>query len=217
MSFWSRKKQQNKQTESKATDEPNLSRRALFTGAAAKAESLAISPSSLRHTAEASTSTASAESSHTASFSERLKTAINKEEPVKRTIPRPPYAVDEDIFTRLCNQCGKCETACPESIIRMENGFPTLDVEYSHCTLCGKCQTACPTIALSHTKPDTGLRAKVADTCINIYGHCDSCANSCPSDALIWQDNAAPKINNDQCSGCGICKSDCFIGAIQMG
>ncbi|OEF25738.1 4Fe-4S binding protein [Vibrio rumoiensis] len=141
---------------------------------------------------------------------------VHHDEKVLRTQPRPPTAVDEDIFQRLCNQCGECALACPESIIRMENGYPTLDVEYSHCTLCGECQSACPTIALSGTQQDTGLRANVADTCINLYGYCDAFRQSCSTQAIEWKDNASPRIRVDQCTGCGACKPDCFIGAIYM-
>lgn len=149
-------------------------------------------------------------------MAKRSYQAVQVEEKVQRTVPRPPNAVDEDIFTRLCNQCGECEKVCPESVIRMENGFPTLDVEYSHCTLCGKCQAACPTIALSNKQQDTGLRAKASETCINLYGYCDSCAQSCPSQALEWKDSQTPTIDTSKCTGCGICKSDCFIEAIQL-
>lgn len=161
-------------------DQPQLSRRALFTGLANRAK----------------------------------KNVTN--EVVQRTVPRPPNAVDEDIFTRLCNQCGECEKVCPESVIRMENGFPTLDLEYSHCSLCGQCQTACPTPALANTQKDIGLRAKVSKTCINGYGYCDSCSQSCPTQALQWQDNLHPSINKDLCVGCGLCKVDCYIGAIWL-
>lgn len=141
---------------------------------------------------------------------------IDIEKKVERTLPRPPTAVDEDIFQRLCNQCGECATVCPESVIHMENGYPTLEVEYAHCTLCGKCQSACPTIALSGHQQDTGLRAKISDICINLYGYCDSCRQSCSSQAIEWKDDTSPTIILDQCSGCGACQADCFIGAIHM-
>lgn len=161
--------------------QPQLSRRALFTG-----------------------------------LTQRVQQSLEVQETVQRTVPRPPNAVDEDIFTRLCNQCGECEKACPESVIRLEHGFPTLDLEYSHCSLCGQCQNVCPTPALSHTHQDIGLRARVAETCINAYGFCDACQNSCTSQALEWRDGQHPSINNDQCSGCGVCQSDCYLGAIHL-
>ncbi|WP_105901761.1 4Fe-4S binding protein [Vibrio gangliei] len=98
----------------------------------------------------------------------------------------------------------------------MENGYPTLDLEYSHCSLCGECQSVCPTLALSGTQKDIGLRANIAETCINAYGYCDSCAQSCPTQALTWLDDKHPQINTDLCTGCGQCKSDCYLGAIYL-
>ena len=144
------------------------------------------------------------------------KAKIEKAETVMRSVARPPTAVDEDIFTELCNQRGKCAEVCPESIIHMEKGFPTLDIDYSHCTLCGECKAVCPTIALSGEIKDTGLRAQANNTCINLYGYCDACEDSCSVNALQWQEDKLPKINHDICNGCGACKGDCYIGAISM-
>lgn len=142
--------------------------------------------------------------------------AIKPAEAVQRTVPRPPTAVDEDIFQRLCNQCGECAKACPQAIIHIQAGYPTLDVNYAHCTLCGECKNICPTIALSGELQDTGLRAQVNDTCINLYGYCDACETSCPTQALQWKDGQIPHINLNSCHGCGICKSDCYLGAIHL-
>ncbi|WP_153448269.1 ferredoxin-type protein NapF [Vibrio algicola] len=141
---------------------------------------------------------------------------IRTTEKVQRSVARPPTAVDEDIFQRLCNQCGECAKVCPQDIIHIQNGYPTLDVDYAHCTLCGECKKVCPTIALSGEQQDTGLRAQVNDTCINRYGYCDACESSCPSQALKWQDGARPSIELANCNGCGACKPDCYIGAISL-
>lgn len=67
-----------------------------------------------------------------------------------RVKARPPYAVEESMFTRLCDGCGKCASACPSQIIEMVDGVAALDISYSVCDLCGECKSACPTLALSN-------------------------------------------------------------------
>lgn len=140
--------------------------------------------------------------------------AINSK--VIRTVPRPPTAVDEDIFKRLCTQCGQCKTVCPEHVIIFKDGYPVINIEYSACTLCFKCKAVCPTNALSNLLNDTGLRVHITNTCINEYVYCNECETSCPVSALQWQDKQIPTIDHDKCIGCGLCKNDCYIEAITM-
>lgn len=58
-----------------------------------------------------------------------------------RVKARPPYAVEESMFTRLCDGCGKCASACPSQIIEMVDGVAALDISYSVCDLCGECKS----------------------------------------------------------------------------
>lgn len=71
-------------------------------------------------------------------------------------------------------------------------------------------------MALSGNVTDIGLRANISNICINEYGYCDACMDSCPASALEWRTGKAPIINNDQCYGCGLCKESCYIEAISL-
>ncbi|CEO39905.1 4Fe-4S binding protein [Photobacterium kishitanii] len=135
---------------------------------------------------------------------------------VLRTVARPPTAVDEDIFKRICNQCRQCEIECPEQVIVFKDGYPEVDVEYSACTLCGKCKTVCLTMALSGGINDIGLRVNISNVCINEYGYCDACRDTCSALALTWRDGKIPIIDTNQCNGCGLCKESCYIEAISL-
>ena len=133
---------------------------------------------------------------------------------IARSVGRPPYAVDEDIFKRVCNGCGKCETACPNGIIQIVSGLAELDVTYTPCDMCGLCQKSCQTLALADKGSGTGLTARISGTCDNLMSYCDNCEEACQYDALIWKNDEIPSINIDKCIGCGSCISSCFIGAI---
>ncbi len=141
-------------------------------------------------------------------FSFRRTLAKQKHEP--RITARPPYAVEESMFTRLCDGCGKCALACPNKIIEVLDGTATLDISYSSCNLCGECQSVCLTLALSNQAGSTGLIAAISNSCENLYGYCGNCEGSCPYDALQWHDGAKPKIDADKCKGCGQCAQSCY-------
>ena len=50
-------------------------------------------------------------------LSKPVKAAANYEEKSQRSYARPPRAVDEVLFERLCDGGGLCEQACPNSVI----------------------------------------------------------------------------------------------------
>lgn len=129
---------------------------------------------------------------------------------------RPPFAVEESMFVRLCDGCGQCAAACPNQIIEMTGGVAAIDISYAFCDLCGQCQQACPTLALSGQKISTGLVATVSNSCENLYGYCGSCEDSCQYGALIWQDDAKPFIDADKCNGCGQCAQSCYTSMISF-
>ncbi|MFZ3515798.1 4Fe-4S binding protein [Vibrio harveyi] len=147
-------------------------------------------------------------------FSFRRAPVEQAQEP--RVKARPPYAVEESMFTRLCDGCGKCASACPSQIIEMVDGVAALDISYSACDLCGACKSACPTLALSNQTESTGLIATISNSCENLYGYCGSCEDSCPYNALQWQDDAKPKIDAAKCKGCGQCAQSCYNSMISF-
>ncbi len=72
---------------------------------------------------------------------------------------RPPGAVDEDDFLKLCIKCGQCLQVCPYDSIELEDvdggaslGMAYIDPLKRGCYLCEAfpCILACPTGALNH-------------------------------------------------------------------
>ncbi len=76
---------------------------------------------------------------------------------------RPPGAVDEDDFLKLCIKCGQCLQVCPYDSIKLEDidGGASVGMAYiapleRGCYLCSAfpCILACPTGALDHEKDE---------------------------------------------------------------
>ncbi|WP_163392741.1 4Fe-4S binding protein [Enterovibrio norvegicus] len=138
----------------------------------------------------------------------------------KRTAPRPPTAVDENLLDRLCDGCGKCADACPQRIISMLEGKPALTLDGGACTECAECQRACPTLALANSSPDTlpstGAVATLSGMCIRqMSAPCQSCSEACPHQAIDTV-NRSIAIDTEKCSGCAQCRVACPAHAIQM-
>lgn len=132
--------------------------------------------------------------------------------------PRPPYAVNEVLFLRLCDNCGECQKACPNSVIEMSDGVAKLNLDYNECSLCGECLKACPTGALHASMPlKINLHPVFTNTCNNyLQMECQHCQMACPQAAISIEDGELPVLNEDLCNGCGQCRSSCYMGAISM-
>ena len=74
-------------------------------------------------------------------------------------ILRPPGAISEDQFLKLCIKCGQCLQVCPYDAIELEDidggasvGMAFIDPSKRGCYLCEAfpCMLACPTGALDH-------------------------------------------------------------------
>lgn len=137
-------------------------------------------------------------------------------EPVvaKSNQARPPFAAREDLFSAVCNGCGECVSACPNSLIRLEQNQAILEIDYVSCDLCGKCAETCPTHALHPSFPaDTLLRPQISSACLTKqHQSCMDCQTACPQQAI----SSELIIDNERCNGCGECKLACFIGAIVL-
>ena len=77
----------------------------------------------------------------------------------KELILRPPGAVEEDQFLKLCIKCGQCLQVCPYDAIELEDigggasvGMAYIDPQKRGCYLCEAfpCMLACPSGALDH-------------------------------------------------------------------
>lgn len=137
---------------------------------------------------------------------------------------RPPWALDEAAFLSACTRCDKCAPACPEKIIVIERGYPTVDFSRGECTFCAACVTACPSGALKkHTEDQRPwqLHAQIGASCM-AFGNaiCRICGDACPSMAIRFRPRigaaAVPEVIEDKCTGCGACVAPCPVTAIAV-
>ncbi|AJJ60945.1 4Fe-4S dicluster domain-containing protein [Yersinia pseudotuberculosis] len=134
---------------------------------------------------------------------------------------RPPYAIDEPHFQQSCTGCGVCVAACEENLIVMVNqrsalNFSTPYFSTPYCSRCQACSTACQTGALSSAEFHIAARPSVKNICQNTYIYCDSCADYCEKQALIWQANQPPTLVTELCDGCGECVFRCPARILEM-
>lgn len=168
-----------------------------------------------------------------------IRKAFN-ENPFKSTYEinrmRPPGAVKEELFIKLCVRCARCIEVCPYKALKRSKtikggnvGTPFIYAEETSCQLCMKCTSVCPTGAIdsSVTEPEQTAIGKAVindETCHNfIYARqedspnpdatasiCSHCYNVCPLKfkAIYLKDAIYPTIT-DKCTGCGLCVEIC--------
>jgi ferredoxin-type protein NapF len=137
---------------------------------------------------------------------------------------RPPWALDENTFTRRCDTCGDCIERCPTGIIRKGRGnFPVIDFSTGECLFCGDCVDACKPAALKKTqhKPWSVTASIDTKSCIAYRGvECRSCHDPCDAHAISVPPRrggiSVPVLDTGNCTGCGACFSVCPVSAISM-
>ena len=139
---------------------------------------------------------------------------------------RPPWTHDEFAFTEACTQCGKCGEVCPQGIIiKGHAGYPIVTFSKEGCTFCGACAEVCETdcfIEAGKRKDKAWtLRALVSTACVEAKGvACRMCQDACEYDALRFQPKlggaANLVIDENCCTGCGVCVSHCPVGALSI-
>lgn len=144
---------------------------------------------------------------------------------------RPPYALEELEFLLACTRCKACIEACSYGVIfplasrlgAQVVGTPALDLLNKACHLCGDwpCVKVCEPGALSLPPVDEQgqlalprlARAWVNESaCLPYRGpECGACAGSCPvPGALLWEWER-PRIDQEKCTGCGLCREQCIL------
>jgi ferredoxin-type protein NapG len=140
----------------------------------------------------------------------------------QRTIPifRPPGAVNETQFLAGCTRCNDCSTACPHEAIRPAAsrlgpfaGTPTIEADIAACQMCEDfpCIAACKPGVLSDRIPVImGTAIITAHLCLAHHGTtCTVCSERCPVEGALVLAKGKPTINEQACTGCGVCRYVC--------
>lgn len=142
--------------------------------------------------------------------------------PTTPTIPvhRPPGAIDEFQFLAGCTRCGDCMTACPyDAIIKAPErlgsvaGTPVIEADAAACMMCVDfpCIASCEPGVLVDSIPPIMGTARVTEHLCLAHHHttCTVCSERCPVDTAITLTDGKPIINEDICTGCGVCRYVC--------
>ncbi len=138
---------------------------------------------------------------------------------------RPPWAIAEEQFIELCSRCDKCISICPEKIIfRGDGGFPEVKFVDSGCELCEDCLDVCEPKVLKKTSKDSLPwlhKVEVITKCLPMQGViCRTCSEACNEDVISFileaGKVAVPKLNLENCNGCGFCIAMCPVDAIVL-
>ncbi|MCA9125766.1 MAG: 4Fe-4S dicluster domain-containing protein [Planctomycetales bacterium] len=141
---------------------------------------------------------------------------------VAQTLPvfRPPGAIDEFQFLSGCTRCGDCITACPYEAIRKaperlgsRAGTPIIEADAAACMMCSDfpCIDACEPGVLTKLLPPIMGTAKVTEHLCLAHHHtiCTVCSERCPVDSAITVTDGKPIVNEETCTGCGVCRYVC--------
>ncbi len=136
---------------------------------------------------------------------------------------RPPWALPEATFIKLCDHCDDCIDACRQGIlVGGRGGYPQVDFSAGGCLFCGDCVTACTRGGLTRDREKPwDLKAYIARTCLTQHNEpCDLCTDHCPVGAIHLRQQVAgpavPLLDTGLCNGCGGCVSVCPASAIGM-
>jgi len=144
---------------------------------------------------------------------------------------RPPGAVEEAYFKRLCVRCGICLEVCPTKAIVLAGleahveaiGTPRIEPTVGPCEFYrGRCETGarcagfCPTGALqplSKEEVKMGTAEFSSHRCLAYMGkECIVCKETCPVPGAITVISdlpPKPDFHGEKCVGCGICVYHC--------
>lgn len=143
-----------------------------------------------------------------------------KESPI-----RPPWAIDESLFTEICTSCGECVSHCPTHIIKKSRAnLPVIDFNSGECLFCEECVDTCEPKALLKTDQSAPWQIKVSiddKSCLAYQGvECRSCYDPCEVRAIMMPPRlggiSIPIISTNTCTGCGACVSVCPADAVTI-
>ena len=140
---------------------------------------------------------------------------------------RPPWALDEYLFTDICERCGDCISVCHAGIIQSgSGGFPEMNFTDSGCDYCGDCADRCkPQALIRHNQASPfPSQQKVSidhSHCFTERGIvCRSCGEVCEYEAIGFKPATGGvshlQLNTELCDGCGECVHVCPASIIQI-
>ncbi len=146
---------------------------------------------------------------------------------------RPPGAMPEPDFLKLCVRCGLCMKACATNTLQpiwfkagVEGLFsPSLTPRLAACAVnCAICGSVCPTGAIRKLPVEEKIQAKIGTAWIdrqnclvwNRDKKCLVCGEVCPYRAISFQPvegrkNGVPVVHANRCCGCGWCENKCPV------
>ncbi|MEZ8101039.1 ferredoxin-type protein NapF [Vibrio bivalvicida] len=136
---------------------------------------------------------------------------------------RLPWLVNSAEFTDLCTRCGKCSEVCETNIIiKGDGGFPQIDFSRGECTFCYQCADVCPEPLFADKQSlPWNAKASINEACLAKQNvECRSCGDMCDTMAIKFRLEigkvAQPKIELDECTGCGACVAVCPTSSINV-
>lgn len=198
--------------EPEPSEEVDLSRRAMLTGAAVVIGTTAMAQAKIK-------------------VDGGLADIIDKQVPHRNTPVTPPGSLSARNMQRHCTACQLCVSACPNNVLRPSSDLlrlmqPEMSFERGYCRPeCTRCSQVCPTAAIRPVTPEdkTAIRVGhavwIADNCIPVANGdtCGACARKCPANAIQMVDYTTadgrtvqvPAVDNERCIGCGKCENLC--------
>ena len=142
--------------------------------------------------------------------------------------PPPPCITGRILEPNPCSDCigQPCLDSCDPDVIRIHPqdhhlaGRAYLSFAESGCTFCGDCFKVCPVAdPLSAGRPTpVGLASLSRDLCLPWDGVvCLSCKIACTWDAITFDSQRRPSVQQATCTGCGFCVPVCPTQAINVG
>lgn len=133
---------------------------------------------------------------------------------------RPPYFIDEEIFSECIKCDGKCEKICEENIIVIkEDGSPVLDFTKGGCTYCDKCAIECEYGVLNIENKKL-INAKFEIDMLKCLSWqktmCFSCKEVCLDNSIEFLGLFRAEIDYEKCTNCGFCVKVCPTEAIKV-
>ncbi len=154
----------------------------------------------------------------------RASRGVASPQPTRLRRLRPPGALAEPDFLRLCTRCDDCIAACPAACIarvpegEADAGTPVIVPDLRACVLCTElsCTKVCEEGALrpldSPAQVRIGLAVLDEEVCFAYNGSfCNTCVTICPTEpkAILLNQRMRPYVEAAPCTGCGLCEERC--------